>query len=71
MCARALASTVHTLYVCVPNWEVSKKVAFKVANKYPASNVKHLPVKPRGMLNETKLQSLSPVWGLKSRQQDL
>lgn len=53
------------------NWEVSKKVAFKVANKYPASNVKHLPVKLRGMLNETKLQSLSPVWGLKSRQQDL
>lgn len=66
-----MSACMHTLYVCEPKWEVSKKVAFKVANKYPACNVKHLPINPRGMLNETKLQSLSPVWGLTSRRQDL
>lgn len=68
-----MSARMHTFYVCEPKWEVSKKKksAFKVANKYPACNVKHLPINPKGMLNETKLQSLSPVWGLKSRKQDL
>lgn len=40
-----------------------KEVAFKVANKYPAGNVKHLPVNPGGMPNETKVPRPSPVWG--------